>query len=358
MTTPEYTPQTLYTVDKALSSEELSTLVQQTAGNNFYRTSDGYNVFEFYAMDISQTYDVAPSFIPIISGNQFSDVSAVAIITAPAINFSKLFKFKSDDTINLTGADLDWDESNVSLNNMYFGCEDTSAFFNSNIEYSNASVTVNLANKSEIYKNNTTIKQDFVRHLAKSITGGYALSEIFVNEKQLMDGVENMDEKFNASMREIIEDSIDASEETDERFNGLFTGSAVQGNQIALSCQNLVANLFALNVSFLNGESNGNEASWARGQRFLEDLSNQTTADISDNEFYVKFRDRDVLALRLTYAPFGSVNGLDNNTDANYSAPGSNPIYSRSYKVYIVMEDKDDYPVEPNPRPWDPPAGP
>jgi len=354
--TTEYTPQTLYTVDKALASEELSTLVQETAENNFYRTADGYNVFEFYAMDISQTYDVAPSFIPIIKGTQFSDVSAVAIITASAINFSKLFKFKSDDTINLTGDDLDWDESNALLNNMYFGCEDTSAFFN--ISYSNASVTVNLANKSEIYKNNTTIKQDFVRHLAKSITGGYALSEIFVNEKQLMDGVENMDEKFNASMREIITNSISDSGETDERFNGLFTGSAVQGNPIALSCQNLVANLFALNVSYLNEGSNGNTESWARGQRFLEDLSNQTTADISDNEFYVKFRDKDVLALRLTYAPFGSVNGLDNNTDPNNSAPGSNPIYSRSYKVYIVMEDPDNYPVEPNPRPWDPPAGP
>jgi hypothetical protein len=236
---------------------------------------------------------------------------------------------------------------------MYFGCEDTSAFFNSNIRYSNASVTVNLANKSEIYKNNTTIKQDFVRHLAKSITGGYALSEIFVNEGQLMYGVENMDEKFNTSMREIILGSIDDSGETDERFNGLFTGSGVQGNPIALSCQNLVANLFALNVSFLNGASNGNAESWARGQRFLDDLSNQTIADISDNEFYVKFRNKDVLALRLTYAPFGSVNGLDNNTDANNSAPGTNPVYSRSYKVYIVMEDPDDYPVEPNPRPWD-----
>jgi hypothetical protein len=241
---------------------------------------------------------------------------------------------------------------------MYFGCEDTSAFFNSNIRYSNASVTVNLANKSEIYKNNTTIKQDFVRHLAKSITGGYALSEIFVNEGQLMYGVENMDEKFNASMREIITNSINDADETDARFNGLFTGSGVVGNSIALSCQNLVANLFALNVSYLNGQSNGNTESWARGQRFLDDLSNQTIADISDNEFYVKFRDKDVLALRLTYAPFGSVNGLDNNTDPNNSAPGSNPIYSRSYKVYIVMEDPDDYPVEPNPRPWDPPAGP
>jgi hypothetical protein len=348
----EFTQQGVNIISTELTDNSFPTTAQDLSQNNFYRTAGGYNVFEFYAMDISQTFSVAPSFIPIIKGDRFGDVSAVAIMHADAINFSRLFKFKSDDTI----VPSDWSESNVSFNNMYFGCEDIGAFNNSILRYSNASVTVNLANKADIYVNDTTIKQDYVRHLAKSITGGYAMSEIFVNEKELIEGVENMDAHFNTSMRDIIINASNGGSQ-DERYNGLYTGTFIEGNPVALSCQNLVANLFALNVSVIGEQSNGDAASWARGQQFLTDLSNQTTADISDNEFYVKFRNKDVLALRLTYAPFGSVDGLDSadNTNAN-SAPGTNPVYSRSYKVYIVMDDAENYEegyaVEPNPRPW------
>jgi len=351
----EFTPQGVNIISKELTANDFSTTAQDLSQNNFYRTAGGYNVFEFYAMDISQTFSVAPSFIPIIKGDRFGDVSAVAIMHAPAINFSRLFKFKSDDTIPLTD-NLDWAPTNVSFNNMYFGCEDPSAFDNSVLRYSNASVTVNLANKADIYVNDTVIKQDFVRHLAKSITGGYAMSEIFVNEKQLIEGVADMDALFNASMSDIIINASNSGS-TDERYNGLYKGTDIKPHPVALSCQNLVANLFALNVSVIGENSNGDADSWARGQQFLLDLANQTTPDISDNEFYVKFRNKDVLAVRLTYAPYGSVNGLDSasNTDPN-SAPGTNPVYSRSYKVYIVMDDNpvysEGYAVGPNPRPW------
>ena len=354
---PEFTTAGIDIIPNVLEAPDFPTMAQDDADNNFYRTSDGYNVFEFYAMDISQTFGVAPSFIPIIKGTFFSDVSAIAIMHAPAINFSRLFKFKSDDTIDLSGENIDWSAQNASLNNMYFGCEDTYAF-NGNLLFSNASVTVNLANNADIYRGDTTIKQDFVRHLAKSITGGYAMSEIFVNQKELIEGVEAMDSLFNTSMSDIIINASNAGE-TDERYNGLYKGTDINNqNPVALSCQNLVANLFGLNVSSIDGiNPNGDAEAWARGQRFLDDLSNQTTADISDNEFYVKFRDKDVLAVRLTYAPFGSVNGLDNNTEIINSAPGYNPIYSRSYKVYIIMDDTNPpYIVEPNPRPWSTPV--
>lgn len=334
---------------KVLTDNTLSTLLQNAASQNFYKTAGDYNVFEFYAMDISQTYAVAPSFIPVLDSRQFTDVSAIAIIHAPAINFSRLFKFKSDDIID-TG---DWVEGNVSFNNMYFGCGDATVFNNNNVRYSNASVTVGLANKAGPFVNNTTIKQDFVRHLAKSITGGYGLSEIFTNEQELFDGVANMDVNFNASMNNILSESILAGSTTPNVY-GLLSGTSLSAaNPVHLSCQNLVANLLALNVSSVNGTTqNGDAASWERGRRFLEDLSNQTLADISDNNFYVMFRDKDVLAVKLTYAPYGSLNGLDNNTDSFKSAPGYNPVYSRSYKVYIVMDDPNPYVVTPNPRPW------
>lgn len=343
-----FTSPVLKTIPSALNSSSFPTTAQITADNNFYKTKDNYNVFEFYAMDISQTYGVAPSFIPIIKGSQFTDVSAISIIHASAINFSRLFKFKSDDIIT----SADWVETNVSFNNMYFGCEDTNAF--NNVLYSNASVTVGLANKANIFVNNTIIKQDFVRHLAKSITGGYAMSEIFTNEKQLYDGVANMDTLFNASMKNILQRSINNSNSSTLAlpFRGLYKGQEIDDDPVSLSCQNLVANLFSLNVSGVNGVAQpGDYQSWQRGQKFLEDLSNQSLPDVSDNDFYVMFRDKDVLAVKLTYAPYGSVNGLDNNNSI-LSAPGYNPVYSRSYKIYIVMDDAELYTVGPNPRPW------
>jgi hypothetical protein len=281
----------------------------------------------------------------VLDSGQFTDVSAIAIINASAINFSRLFKFKSDDIIG----PQDWEAGNVSFNNMYFGCGDATVFKNDNVRYSNASVTVGLANKASSFVNKTTIKEDFVRHLAKSITGGYALSEIFTNEQQLFEGVRSLDEQFNASMNKILRDSQLAGS-TNDNVLGLLGGTSLNAtNPVHLSCQNLVANLLSLNVSSIDGSTqNGDAASWARGQQFLNDLSNQTVANVSNNNFYVMFRNKDVLAVKLTYAPFGSVNGLDNNTDAFKSAPGYNPVYSRSYKVYIVMEDStSNYVVSP-----------
>ena len=200
-------------ITSSLLSNTLSTTIQRDTdvgggqGKNFYTTTDNYNVFEFYAMDVSQNFGVSPSFIPVIDGGQFTDVSAIAIINASAINFSRLFKFKTDDIID-TG---DWETTDVSMNNMHFGCGSTNVFNNNVVQYSNASVTVGLANRANTFVNNTIIKQDFVRHLAKSITGGYALSEIFTNEKKLFDGVADMDVSFNASMNAILLNSSTSS---------------------------------------------------------------------------------------------------------------------------------------------------
>jgi hypothetical protein len=343
-------------LEDKIGSELIFTNEQQRLVQNFYTTSDNYNVFEFYAMDVSQNFGVSPSFIPVIDSGQFTDVSAIAVIHADAINFSRLFKFKTDDIIEPS----DWNSINIGLNNMHFGCGSTNVFNNDVVRYSNASVTVGLANKANTFINKTTIKHDFVRHLAKSITGGYAMSEIFTNEKELFDGVTSMDDGFNNSMNAILLNSSTQGSD-DANVYGLYSADNLDNDPtfVALSCQNLVANLFSLNVSVKDdGQANGNAATLKRGQDFLDDLSNQTQADISDNNFYVMFRDRDVLALKLTYAPKDGVNGLDDNFNNN-SAPGKNPIYSRSYKVYIIMDDPVPYSsrtvpysVRPNPRPW------
>ena len=329
-------------IDKTLASNLLPTNVQLSnnglgSGKNFYVTSDDYTVFEFVAMDISQNFIETPSFIPVIDGAQFTDVSAIAIINASAINFSRLFKFKTDDVIIENGELSDWEDRDLKFNNMNFGCGSIDVFKNSVVKYSNASVTVGLANKAGSFVNKTSIKQDFVRHLAKSITGGYAMSEIFTNEEELFKGVVTMDASFNVSMNAILSNSSTNSVGFGSS-TGLYAGENIKNDPVALSCQNLVANLFQLNVSVkANGDTNGNAVTLARGQQFLNDLSNQASTDIAEKGYYVMFRDKDVLAVKLNYMPKNNVNGVDDG--GNGSAPGSNPIYTRSYKVYIVMDD-------------------
>ena len=99
-----------------------------------------------------------------------------------------------------------------------------------------------------------------------------------------------------------------------------------------------------MNVSYLNGVANGNASTLERGQQFLMDISSQSIANVSEKSYHVMFRHKDVLAVKLTYAPKGGVNGVDDNYN-NDSAPGRNPVYSRSYKVYIVMDDPLKYSV-------------
>jgi len=328
----------LYQTTQDLAS--LTTNIQEEAGNNFYVTNDNFVVFEFFSMDMSQSFNVSTSFIPVIRQGQFTNVSAIATLTVPSINFSNLFHFKTDD--NVSGDGNDW-RINSSTNSIRFGCGNASTF--TGISYSNASVTVGRINNATIYTNNTLIKQDYVRSLARDVTGGYAMSEIFTNEEQLFDGVTFLDLSFNTSMNQILEESISGN-------NGeLYLDPADDDTKVALSCQNLVANLFALNSSVSPDGSDhfDNASTYSRGQLFLSDLALQTTDTNSSKEFRVFFRKNDVLAVKLTYAPYGSVNGVDSSPGNN----AGNQIFSRSYKIYLVMDDSmdtyiDDWKINPS----------
>jgi hypothetical protein len=71
-----------------------------------------------------------------------------------------------------------------------------------------------------------------------------------------------------------------------------------------------------------------------RTQVFLNDLASQSATADDDNMFYIPFHPGDVLAVRLAYVP---KNGSGNPAGALNANLGNNPIYTRTYKVYLNM---------------------
>ena len=160
------------------------------------------------------------------------------------------------------------------------------------------------------------------------------MSEIFTNERELLQGVKNLDENFRNNMTNILKDSKSGGLSLDGDIrNGLYKGNDIQRDNVALSCQNLVAYLFSLNVSVKNDRlsTRGDTKAWERGQQFLDDLAEQSKNPTADNAFYVKFRETDVLAVRLTYAPYGSqaTNGVDGRTKTSCPASRSARSYAK-----------------------------
>jgi hypothetical protein len=280
-------------------------LYQRT--NNFYSTTDASFVFEFLPMDVSATFQTLPLFQPYTEASGsigFTDVSATAYITAPANNFSRLFMFESNDTtfVNYPNQDISYGVNNVTVFNM---------------SYSQARVKNGWANAATAYLNNTSVNQDYVRYTAKAITGGYALADIFQNEEQLIQGVNDLDTSFNLTLNT----NISTNYFNMSNINGMGKFPDMSNNPYVLACKHLLDGLLT-------------NASTARGTQFLDDLEAQTTNVSGDStkRYYIIFHAGDVLAIRLGYIP---QNG--NNTVAGTAGNllGDNKLFTRTYKMFI-----------------------
>jgi hypothetical protein len=281
-------------------------LTQQT--NNFYFTNDASFVFEWVPMNVSATYQTTPVFQPYAeaSGTQgFIDVSATAYIEASANNFSRLFCFRSNDTTF----------TNYPNQDISYGITDSSTIFN--ISFSQALIKNGWANAATAYLNNTSVNQDYVRYTAKAITGGYALSDIFSNEVELINGVDSLDASFNALLNYNI--STHYNNFSTKSGMGLYPDNS--NNQFVVSCKQLLDGLLA-------------NASTPRGTQFLDDLEAQNTGSTGDESktYFIPFHAGDVLAVRLAYIP---KNG--NNTVAGNGVEllGDNKLFNRTYKMFI-----------------------
>jgi hypothetical protein len=292
------------TYDYSLSSGDL--LVQKPY--NFYITNDTNFVFEFVPMNVSAIFNTTPVFQPYTEASGsigFIDVSATSYITTSADNFSKLFQFESNDTtfVNYPSQDIS------------YGIDNASTVFN--ISFSQSLIKNGWANAASDYQSNTSLDQDYIRYTAKAITGGYALSDIFQNEEELIQGVADLDDPFNALLNYNISTHYYNFEESDGM--GRFPDNS--DNAYVIACKHLLDGLLA-------------NASTTRGNQFLSDLETQSinASGDSSRKYYIWFHSGDVLAIRLEYVPQNGNNSVA-GTEGNLL--GDNKLYTRTYKVFI-----------------------
>jgi hypothetical protein len=282
-----------------------SLLFQQTT--NFYTLSNASFVFEFIPMNVSVNYNTIPYFQPYTEASGslgFNNVSATSWINASANNFSTLFKFQSND-ITFT----DYPNQNIS-----YGIDNASTVFN--ISFSQSLIYAGWANSATQFQNNTSLDQDYVRYMANAITGGYALSDIFANENELLKGVDSLDLSFNYSLNNNIKTYY-----ANSTTFGMGTFPNASNDPYVVACKQLLDGLLS-------------NASTDRGKVFLSDLALQSSLQgpQTNEVYYIWFHPGDVLSVRLNYIPKNG-NGLPAGSSNNYL--GSNPLYTRPYKVFI-----------------------
>jgi hypothetical protein len=318
--------------------------------NNF---TDCSFAFEFIAMNTSSKYDVSPEFERVTANVGFPDVDSVSILDVPATNFNRLFYIKTNDLEYITESGIG--ETNTSygvIGNVSLNVTDGIIPFSAyptNFSYSNSKIRGGFANPALDFANNTLLYQDYVRYTAKSITGGYALSDIFSNEQDLLKGVRNMDELFNSNLHDLLNNASGC-----ENVSSNITPNMTHFNFV-ISCKTLVDSL----LSDATNPNTGNMSSFLRGKQFLKDLqeqsfaqeqlnyinvSNASNADsntslvnfsgISNKKYWVIFHPGDVMAIRLNYVP---KNGSGQTASNSNGTLGGNPINDRSYKIYLNM---------------------
>lgn len=288
--------------------------LQVQVASNFYKLNDpSINfVFEFLPMDISTSIKVVPVFQSFDQTNLgFINVSATAIIDVSAVNFSKLFKFDSND--------ITFDD--YPNQDITYGVGNVTCF---NVSFSNATVISGWANPATQYLSNTSIAADYIRNIAKEITGGYALADIFANQTEIVNGIVNLD----ASLNKIMNDKIITNATTGPYF-GMLTYPDNSNNLFTTACKQLLDGLLS-------------SAGTKRGQNFLEDLKSQSHDNLvnnnligdNDTTYYIKFEPGDILAVRIAYVPKNG-NGVPAGNPGNYL--GVNPLHTRPYKVFLRM---------------------
>lgn len=310
--------------------------------------------FEFIAMNTSTTYGVDPQFERVVNNVGFPEVDSVGFLNVSSTNFSRLFYIKTNDLEFIT-------EDGFGRTNTSYGVIGTPELgvydgvipfktFPKNLSYAYSKIRGGFANPALDLADNTFLYQDYVRYTAKSITGGYALSDIFSNEQDLLNGVTNMDPFFNENLTNLL---INASNCENVSSN---IRSDEQNYNFVISCKTLVDSLLA---DATNPNIN-NVSSYARGKQFLKDLQIQSKiqedlnaanvanmsnagentslvnfSGFSTKKYWVIFHPGDVMAVRLNYNP---KNG-NGNLASNEGVPlGGNPIYNRSYKIYLNMK--------------------
>jgi len=283
-----------------------------SATYQFYTNDASGIIFEFTAINVSNKFDVLPTFEKSTLTDGFGAVNAVARIDVDASTLSNLFYFQ--------GYNLSTSTTPLPV---YYGINKNYTF---NETYSNASVLTGYIDASPA--NAPKLKQDYVNYLAYAITGGYSLATIFANEAELMAGVATLDSSFNTNMNASISTVTNYgytnfSKTVTVGGTPVFFDTSDNSSPLIKGCKVLVDGLLSI-------------AGTTRGQTFLSDIQaqdnispNDTSADTLISYYNVSFHRGDILSVLLNYQPYNSTNG------ASTAIPnlGTNQVSTRSYKI-------------------------
>lgn len=286
----------------------------KTNGTYQFYTNDASGIiFEFTAINVSNKFDVLPTFEKATLTNGFGAVNAVARIDIAAESLSNLFYFQ--------GYNLSTSTTPLPV---YYGINKNYTF---NQTYSNASVLTGYIDASPA--NAPKLKQDYVNYLAYAITGGYSLATIFANETELMAGVQTLDASFNTNINASISTVTNygytnfSKTITIGDTTPVFFDTSDNSSPLIQGCKVLVDGLLSI-------------AGTTRGQTFLSDIQAQDNISPNDNSssslvsyYNVSFHRGDILSVLLNYQPYNSTNG-ESTAIPNL---GTNTVSTRSYKI-------------------------
>ena len=301
-------------------------------------------IFDFFAADVSMTVD--PSFaVQLVSLAGLSDVSAIAQVQTPVESFDGLISLilDSSDINDLSDEDIRF---MVNSNNPF-----------ANFNFSDSSIKFGAENTTYT---DQSIPSDMVRHIAKDITGGYAVADIFTNESEMRNDIISLDaslvEDISASIDSLASITAPSSDAADPAGpqGGIQFAKAIDGTVVSpaqamffTSVHTLFSLTMASSVAGGAGTAGVNDAGRDRFTKFLDDISaegqaidengNDISLDVSVNDIttdspaqFVKvplrFVRGDAIAVRINYRPA-----------SEQPVIGNNPINDRSYKVLIEL---------------------
>jgi hypothetical protein len=287
-------------------------LLQSNLSNNVYfldnTDTSGY-VFEINAFDTSGSLPIDPTFDTLIQQNLgFQDCSAIAVLDVSLSAFNSLFSFESDSD------DLD----DLSVNDLKFGLNTAAGSLFSDICYSYADVVESMVNS--VYSEQQ-IYHDYIRNVAKQITGGYSAADIFTNEEELVEGVKTLDLTFQQLFTSIISTLINETNTLGHKgLDEIGTLSAAEYSSVYRAA---IA-LFTINAN--------SGATHERLLTLFDDIRAASADYVAANGTTpssivvpIRFHSGDKVALRLVYK------------NTNTTPLGNNSIDPRSYKLLLNL---------------------
>lgn len=282
-------------------------------------SDEGYDlsgyVFEFFTLDVSDELQVNPLFDTTIQQTLgLDDCSAIATMDAPLSQFETLFSFQSDSS----------DVTDLSSEDIKFGVDISALNCFNDLVFSGSTIREGQINS---HYDTQTLQYDYVRNIAKQITGGLSAADIFSNEEEMRSEIEDMD----ISLQDTLNYKINLVYE-DTSNNGYLTTISMEDSEYEDIYKASQA-LYTINLH--SGDSSTN---YARTTGLFEDISStaaETQTDSSNCGIItvpLRFHAGDIIAIRLVYKQADDTGGLSSNLSLNTITP-------RSYKLLIRLTE-------------------